>query len=114
MMEARAIAKFVRVSPDRARLVIDEIRGKPVDEALRIVRLAKSKAAQPIRKALESAIANAENNFDLDVDQLVVSQAFIDEGPVLKRMKPRSRGHADVIRRPTSHITVIVSEMEAG
>lgn len=114
MMEARAIAKFVRVSPDRARLVIDEIRGKPVDEALRITRLAKSKAAQPIRKALESAIANAENNLDLDVDQLVVSQAFIDKGPVLKRMKPRSRGHADVIRRPTSHITVIVAEGEAG
>lgn len=111
-MEAQAISKWIRVSPDRARLVIDEIRGKRVDEALRIARFAKSKAAQSIRKTLESAIANAEQNHDMNVDRLVVTDARIDQGPVLKRMKARSRGHSDVIRRPTSHITIAVSESE--
>jgi len=111
-MEAKAIAKWIRVSPDRARLLVNEIRGKRVDEALRFVRLAKSKAAQPIRKTLESAIANAEQNHDMDVDRLVIADARVDTGPVLKRMKPRSRGHADILRRPTSHITIIVAEGE--
>jgi large subunit ribosomal protein L22 len=111
-MEAKAVTKWIRVSPDRARLVADEIRGKRVDEALRFVRLAKSKAAVPIRKTLESAIANAEQNHDMDVDRLRVAAARVDAGPVLKRMKPRSRGHADIIRRPTSHITIVVAESE--
>ncbi len=113
-MEAKAIAKWIRVSPDRARLVIDEIRDKRVDEALRFVRFAKAKAAQPIRKTLESAIANAEQNYDMNVDRLIVKEARVDEGPVLRRMKARSRGHSDIIRRPTSHITIAVAEEEEG
>ncbi len=111
-MEAKAIAKWIRVSPDRARLVAREIRGKPVDEALLIVQFGRSKGARVIRKALESAVANAEHNYEMDVDELYVKDVRVDKGPVLKRMKPRSRGRADIIRRPTSHITVVVAERE--
>ena len=109
-MEAKAIAKWVRVSPDRARLVAREIAGKPVDEALLTVQFAKSKGARALRKVLESAIANAEHNYEMDVDRLYVKEARVDKGPFLKRMKPRSRGRADIIKRPTSHITVVVAE----
>ncbi len=111
-MEAKAIAKWVRVSPDRARLVARAIQGKSVDEALVITQLAHSKGARVIRKALESAVANAEHNYDLDVDKLYVKEARVDKGPFLKRMKPRSRGRADIIKRPTSHITIVVAERE--
>jgi len=111
-MQARAIAKWVRVSPDRARLVAREIRGKSVDEALVFVQFAKAKAARAIRKLLESAVANAEHNYDMDVDRLYVKEIRVDQGPSLKRMKPRARGRADIIRRPTSHITVVVAERE--
>jgi large subunit ribosomal protein L22 len=112
MMQAKAIAKWVRVSPDRARLVAREIQGKSVDEALMMVQYAKSKGARVICKVLESAVANAEHNYEMDVDRLVVREARIDSGPVLKRMKPRSRGRADIVRRPTSHITVVVAERQ--
>jgi len=109
-MEAKAISKYVRVSPQKARLVIDLIRGKSVGEALKGLRFAKQKAAGPILKTLESAIANAEHNQDMDVDALVVSDARVDGGPSLRRMKMRARGMADVMRRPTCHIRVSVSE----
>ncbi len=109
-MEAKAIAKWIRVSPDKARLLIDQIRGKPVGEALRIARFAKAKAAKPIRKTLESAIANAEHNYDMNVDELIVKEARVDRGPFLKRVNFRARGRADIIKRRTSHITVIVSD----
>ncbi|MGD9675506.1 MAG: 50S ribosomal protein L22 [Candidatus Bipolaricaulia bacterium] len=109
-MEARAVARFVRMSPRKARLVIDAIRGKDVNEALKIVRLASQKAAQPIRKTLESAIANAENNFDVDVDDLVVVRAAVDMGRALRRMQPRAYGRADIIRHATSHITIVVGD----
>ena len=109
-MEARAVARFVRMSPRKARLVIDAIRGKDVNEALKIVRLSSKKAALPIRKTLESAIANAENNFDVDVDQLVVVRATVDMGRSLRRMQPRAYGRADVIRHATSHVTIVVGD----
>ncbi len=112
-MQAKAMAKWVRVSPDRARLVAREIQGKPVDEALHLVRLAKSKGARAIRKVLESAVANAEHNYDMDVDTLTVKEARVDQGPSLKRVKARSRGRADIIKRPTAHITIVVAEKEA-
>lgn len=112
VMQARAIAKWVRVSPERARLVAREIQGKTIDEALVLVQFAKAKAARPIWKLLESAVANAEHNYDMDVDRLYVKEVRVDRGPVLKRMKPRARGRADIIRRPTSHITVVVAERE--
>jgi len=109
-MEAKAITKYVRLSPRKARLVIDLIRGKPAGEALNALRFAKQKASVPIRKTLESAIANAEHNHDMDADALVVSDARVDEGPVLRRLNMRARGMADILRRPTCHITVAVSE----
>ena len=111
-IEARAVARMVRISPRKARLVIDQIQNKSVDEALKIVRLSKKKAARFILKTLESAIANAENNYDMDVDRLFVKRAFVDEGPSMKRVKPRARGRADIIRHRTSHITVVVAEIE--
>jgi large subunit ribosomal protein L22 len=113
MMQAKAMAKWVRVSPDRARLVAREIQGKSVDEALMLVQYAKAKGARAIRKVLESAVANAEHNYEMDVDRLIIREARIDHGPVLKRMKPRSRGRADILRRPTSHITIVVEERQA-
>ena len=112
-MEARAVAKYVRMSTRKARLVIDAIRGKNVNDALRIVRLSSKKAARPIRKTLESAIANAENNFDIDVDELYVVQATADMGRALRRLRPRAYGRADIIRRPTSHITIVVGDRES-
>ena len=109
-MEARAVARYIRVSPRKARLLIDAIRGKDVDEALRIVQLSTKKAARPIRKTLESAIANAESNFDIDVDDLYVKTAMVDMGRALRRLRPRAYGRADIIRRPTSHITIVVGD----
>ncbi|MEW5826829.1 MAG: 50S ribosomal protein L22 [Candidatus Bipolaricaulota bacterium] len=112
-MEARAIARFVRMSPRKARLVVDAIRGKNVNDALRIVQLSSKKAALPIRKTLESAIANAENSYDVDVDKLFVVRATVDMGRSLRRMQPRAYGRADVIRHHTSHITIVVGDRGA-
>ncbi len=112
-MEARAISRYVRISPRKARLVVDAIRGKDVSEALRIVHLSTRRAATPIRKTLESAIANAENNYDVDVDDLFVVRASVDMGRALRRLRPRAYGRADIIRRPTSHITIVVGDRES-
>jgi len=109
-MEARAMTRFARLSPHKARWVVDAIRGKNVSEALRIVTLCNKKAALPVRKTLESAIANAENNYDIDVDRLYVARATVDMGRSLRRLNPRAMGRADIIRRPTSHITIVVGE----
>lgn len=111
-MEAKAIAKHVRVSPRKARQVIDLIRGKNVREALAILKYTPKGSSDPISKVLKSAIANAEHNFEMNTDMLFVSQVFVDEGPTLKRFKPRAMGRADLMRRRTSHITVVVSERE--
>ena len=111
---AKATAKTVRVSPRKSRLVIDLIRGKSVGEAISILKFSPNKAAGIIEKVLMSAIANAENNFDLDVEDLVVSEAFINEGPTMKRFRPRAKGSASPINKRTSHITVVVSERQEG
>lgn len=111
-METKALAKYIRISPYKAREVIDEIRGKDVNQALRITQFSKKKAARQVKKTLESAIANAEENFGMDVDQLIVKKAYVDEGPTLKRLKPRAMGRADIMSRRTSHITVCVSDRE--
>ena len=113
-MEARAVTRFVRVSPRKARLVIDSIRNKNVNEALRIVSLSNKKAARPIRKTLESAIANAENTYEVDVDRLFVVHSIVDMGRSYRRLKPRAMGRADIIRRPTSHITIVVGDKKEG
>ncbi len=109
-MEARAVTDLIRISPRKIRLVIDTIRGKNVNAALRVVSLCNKKAARPIRKTLESAIANAENNYEGDVDQLCEVGAYVDMRKSLRRLKPRAMGRADIIRRPMSRITVIVGD----
>ena len=109
-MEARAIAKGLRIPPRKARLIIDLVRGKSVVEADRICRNYNSEAARLTLKVLTSAVANAENNLGLDKTKLYVSKAYVDEGQTLKRMKFGSRGHVDPIKKRTSHITIVISE----
>lgn len=109
-MEARAIAKGVRLTPRKARLVIDLIRGKSVSEATSILENMNRDASRAIKKVLTSAVANATNNLNLKEENLYVSEAYVNEGQTLKRMKFGSRGHVDPIKKRTSHITVVVSE----
>src|SRR5215204_3740076 len=105
---AFAKARFVRVSASKARRVIDLVRGKPVDEALHILRWAPQAASEPVAKVIASAAANAQNNEGLDPSTLVVATVYADEGPTAKRIRPRAQGRAFRIRKRTSHITVIV------
>lgn len=109
-MEARAVARYQRISAQKARQAADLIRGRSVREAEAILRFTPKKAAELFAAVLRSAVANAENNLNLDRGQLVVSQAYVDEGPTLKRIRPRARGMANRIRKRTSHLTVVVSE----
>ncbi|QHN27467.1 50S ribosomal protein L22 [Gordonia pseudamarae] len=108
---AKATARFVRVTPMKARRVLDLIRGKDVDEALDILRFAPQSASEPVYKVLASAIANATNNLGVDRRTLVVNTAFADEGPTLKRFQPSAQGRAFRIRKRTSHITVVVESL---
>ena len=110
---AFAVARFVRVTPMKARRVVDLVRGLPVDEALGVLQFAPQAAAENVRKLLESAIANAEVGEGLDTSTLVVSKAFVDEGPTLKRWRPRAQGRAYRIRKRTSHITIVVQPEDA-
>ena len=105
---ALAQAKYVRMTPMKCRRVIDLVRGLPVDEALDILRFDVHAASEPIGKVVASAVANAENNKKLDRRDLVIAQAYVDEGPTLKRFRPRAQGRAFRIRKRTSHITVVV------
>jgi large subunit ribosomal protein L22 len=109
-MEARAQARFVRVTPLKARRVVDVIRGMKADEAAALLRFAPQSAAEPVRKVLESAMANAENNDGLAPDTLYVAEAYVDEGPTMKRFRPRAQGRAYRVAKRTSHITVVVEE----
>ena len=109
-MKVRAQAKYIRQSPLKVRRVLDLVRGLPVTEAEVVLRHTNRGAAAPIVKVLKSAVANAEHNHSLDADDLVVSEAFADEGPTLKRFKPAARGRATRIRKRTSHITIVVSD----
>jgi large subunit ribosomal protein L22 len=111
---ARAIARYVRVSPTKARRVVNLVRGLPAKEALTVLQFAPQAASEPVYKVLASAIANAENNERLDPDSLLVSEAFVDEGPTLKRFRPRAQGRAYRIRKRTCHITVAVESVQAG
>lgn len=106
---AAATARFVRIPPMKARRVIDLIRGRAAGEALAVLQFAPQAASEQVRKVLASAVANAENNERLDRDDLVVTEAYVDEGPTLKRFRPRAQGRAFRIRKRTSHITVVVS-----
>jgi large subunit ribosomal protein L22 len=109
-MEAKARARFIRISPQKARLVADTIRGKNVDEAITTLRFMPKKGARTLRKVIESAVANASQNEAIDVDTLYVKTVFVDGGPMLKRIRPRAMGRASRILKRTSHITVVLDE----
>src|SRR5918992_3097841 len=111
---AVARARYVRVTPMKARRVVELIRGRSVREALAVLEFAPQAASGPVSKVLASAMANAENNLDMDPDSLVVTRAFVDEGPTLKRFQPRAQGRAYRIRKRTSHITVEVESVAAA
>lgn len=110
-MESRAVAKYIRISPRKARLIMNEIRGKKVEEALTRLSFAPQKAAFILKKLINSAVANAEENFDMDVDTLYIKRIFADEGPTLKRFRPRAMGRATRIGKRTSHLTVVLDAM---
>jgi large subunit ribosomal protein L22 len=105
---ARAVARHVRISPNKARRVVNLVRGLPAREALTVLQFAPQAASEQVYKVLASAIANAENNERLDPDALFVSEAFVDEGPTMKRFRPRAQGRAYRIRKRTCHITMVV------
>ncbi len=111
-MEVAARLKGAQISAQKARLVADQVRGKPVEEALTLLEFSNKKAAHLVKKVLDSAIANAENNEGADVDELKVSTVFVDEGMTMKRLRPRAKGRADRILKRSCHITVKVADGE--
>lgn len=109
-MEAKAIARYVRLTPRKARLVADLVRGKSALQALDILTFTNKKAAVVLKKTLASAIANATNNFNMNEENLYIAKVMVDEGPILKRVMPRAMGRADIIHKKTAHVTVVVAE----
>ena len=109
-MEAKAVAKFVRIAPRKVRVVMDLVRGKTVAAASAILKFTPKAVADVVEKVLRSAVANAENNFEMDMEKLYVKTAFVDQGPTMKRIHPRSRGQAFKILKRTSHVTIVVDE----
>ncbi len=111
-MEVAARLKGARISAQKARLVADQVRGMPVEEALNLLEFSPKKAAHIVKKVLDSAIANAENNEGADVDELTISSIYVDEGMTMKRLRPRAKGRADRILKRSCHITVKVADGE--
>ena len=111
-MEVAAKLKFARLSPQKCRLVCDQIRGLPIDRARDLLQFSPKKAARALKKLLDSAIANAEHNFGADIDELKVAQVYADRGPTYKRMQARAKGRGTRLLKPTCHITVILSDGE--
>lgn len=109
VVEARAIARYVRISPKKVRLVVDQIRNQPIDKARAILAFSERSAATVVEKVLNSAVANAEHNFGMRGADLVVKATYVDEGPTLKRIRPRAKGSASRILKRSSHITVVVA-----
>ncbi len=109
-MQVSARLRYARISPQKARLVVDQIRGLPVDRALNVLAFSNKKGAAIVKKVLMSAIANAENNEGADVDELRVATVFVDQGPTMKRVSARAKGRADRIIKRTSHVTVTVAD----
>lgn len=112
MAQAKAKLKYARISTQKTRLVVDQIRGKSIEEALEVLKFSNKKAAKIVKKVLDSAISNAEHNEQADIDMLRVEEIYVDEGPVLKRWRPRAMGRVGPINKPTSHITIKVSEQQ--
>ncbi|MBN1833929.1 MAG: 50S ribosomal protein L22 [Deltaproteobacteria bacterium] len=110
-MESRAVARYIRISPRKVRLIMDEIRGRRIEEALNQLSFAPQKGAFILKKLINSAVANAEQNFKMDVDKLYIKRIYADEGPTLKRFRPRAMGRAMRIRKRTSHLTVVLDEV---
>lgn len=110
-MEAKAIARYVRVSPQKARLVVDLIKGKKVNDAIAALAFTKKAVSKVVDKVLKSAVANAENTKKIDVDTLYVKKAYVDQAPTMKRIHAKAMGRANVIRRRSSHITVVLDEL---
>ncbi|WP_240377813.1 50S ribosomal protein L22 [Bacillus piscicola] len=113
-MQAKAVAKQIRIAPRKARLVIDLVRGKDIGEAIAILKNTPKAASPIIEKVIHSAVANAEHNYEMEAQNLFISEAFVDEGITLKRFRPRAMGRATRINKRTSHITVVVSEKKEG
>ncbi|MHA7840496.1 MAG: 50S ribosomal protein L22 [Gammaproteobacteria bacterium] len=109
-MEVAAKLRFARMAPRKARLVADQIRGLPVDKALEILTFSVKRAAVVIKKIVDSAIANAEHNHNADIDELRIAKIYVDDGPTIRRFKPRAKGRADTLLKRNCHITVIVSD----
>lgn len=110
MVAVRSFVRGVQIAPKKARLILDEVRGKRVDEAMAILRFMQSPHARTVAKAVRSAAANAENNYNMDPRHLKVSRAYVGDGQKLRRLMPRARGRADIIRRRHSNITIVVEE----
>ncbi len=113
-MEVRAFLRYLRISPRKVRLVARELKGMKAQEAVEFLEFVPKKAARPLKKLILSAIANAENNFEIPADNLYIKKIAVDEGPVYKRGFPRARGSMDIIRKRTSHIGVVLEEIEPG
>ncbi len=111
-MEVKAVSRYVRVSPRKARVVVDLIRGKSIDQAREVLAFTNRGIVETVEKTLNSAVANAENNNHLRIDDLFVKAAYVDEGPTMKRFRPRAKGAASRINKRTSHITVVVAPRE--
>ncbi len=111
-MEARALAKYVRISPRKVQIVADLVRGKDVEEAIAILKFTPKKGASILEKVVKSALANAENNYDMDRENLYISKVYANQGPTMKRYRPRAQGRAFHIRKRTSHIGVVLAEKE--
>ena len=111
-MQAKAQATYARISPRKVKIGLDLIRNKPVDVAAAILKFTPKAACEPVGKLLNSAIANAENNFNMDKSQLYVAEALVCPGPIMKRIRPRAQGRAYRIEKRTSHITLVLKEME--
>ena len=111
-MKATAKATYVRISPRKVQIVLDLIRNQPCDKAMAILQYTPKAATEPLMKVLKSAMANAENNYNMDVTRLFVSYAHVAPGPIIKRIQPRAQGRANRINKRTSHITITVKEME--
>lgn len=109
-MEAKAIAKTVRIAPRKVRLVVDLVRGKDVNEAISILRFTPKAASVVVEKVIKSAMANAEHNYEMNVKNLYIKQAYVNEGPTLKRYRPCAKGRAAQILKRTSHITIVLAE----
>jgi large subunit ribosomal protein L22 len=112
-VEVRCVLRSIRMSPQKVRLVLDVVRGMPANEALATLKFLRQRAARPVAATIRSAVANAENNFNMDPDELIVTRCYADEGRTLKRWRPRARGRVNQILKRSSHITVIVAEKGA-